>query len=196
MTEIPVENAENAETAVNAVNAENYAWTWGDGARTEPPLTGDERTALTSSLDWHRATFELKCSGVPEDRLSEKGIPPSGLSLHGLVRHLAAVERWWFRIQFAGERVPQLYYSDDEPNQDFDDVDGDVTVAFAVWRAECERAREIVAGAASLDATGIRRRTGEPISLRRILVNMIAEYARHNGHADLLRERIDGAMGH
>ncbi|KOG87835.1 DinB family protein [Streptomyces varsoviensis] len=181
MTEIPVDN---------------YARTWGDGARTEPPPTGDERTALTSTLDWHRATFELKCSGVPLDRLSEKGIPPSGLSLHGLIRHLAAVERWWFRIQFAGERVPQLYYSDDEPDQDFDDLAGDPTVALAVWRAECEWSREIVAGAASLDATGTRHRTGEPVSLRRILVNMIAEYARHNGHADLLRERIDGATGY
>jgi hypothetical protein len=96
----------------------------------------------------------------------------------------------------AGEELPLLYYSDDDPNQDFDALDGDVAEAFAVWRAECERAREIVAAAPSLDRTGIRRRTGEPISLRRILVDMIAEYARHNGHADLLRERIDGATGH
>jgi hypothetical protein len=88
-----------------------------------------------------------------------------------------------------------LYHSDDDPNQDFDDLDGDVAEAFTVWRAQCEHSREIVA-TASLDQTGKVRPTGEPISLRVILVKMIAEYARHNGHADLLRERIDGATGH
>ncbi|KJY34487.1 Mini-circle protein, partial [Streptomyces sp. NRRL S-444] len=110
-------------------------------------------------------------------------------------RHLSGVERWWFRIQFAHEDVPLLYYSDDDPDQDFESLDGDVEEAFAVWRAGCERSRQITAAAASLDETGIRKRTGEPISLRRIMVDMIAEYARHNGHADLLREGIDGATG-
>jgi hypothetical protein len=168
---------------------------WTGGGRPELPAVGDEREILTAYLDWHRRTFELKCAGVPPDRLSDKAVPPSGLSLHGLVRHLAAVERWWFRIQFAGEDLPLLYYSDDDPDQDFDSLDGDVDEAFAVWRAECDRAREIVAGSA-LDQTGTRLATGEPISLRAVLVNMIAEYARHNGHADLLRERIDGTTGH
>ncbi len=88
-----------------------------------------------------------------------------------------------------------LYYSDDDPGQDFDDLDGDVEEAFEAWRAECRRSREIVAAAASLEETGIRRRTGEPFSLRWLMVHLIAEYARHNGHADLLRERIDGAIG-
>ena len=168
---------------------------WKNDTRGMPLSVGGEREILCSYLDWHRATFELKCSGVPEAKLSERTVPPSGLTLHGLMRHLAAVERWWFRIQFAGEDIPLLYYSDDAPNEDFDDLDGDVTEALAVWRAECERSREIVAAAASLEKTCIRRSTGEPISLRSILVNMIAEYARHNGHADLLRERIDGATG-
>ncbi len=98
-------------------------------------------------------------------------------------------------MQFAGANVPMLYCSDDDPNQDFDSLDGDVDDAFAVWRAECEQSRQITATAASLDEAGIRKRTGEPISLRRILVDMIAECARHNGHADLLRERIDGSTG-
>ena len=178
------------------IPAENYSPRWAADTRPTLPLVGDEREILTAFLDWHRQTFELKCEGVPPERLSEKAIPPSGLSLHGLVRHLAGVERWWFRIQFAGEDVPLLYYSDDDPNQDFDTLDGDVAEAFAVWRAECERSREIVAAAASLDRTGIQRSTGEPVSLRRALVNMIAEYARHDGHADLLRERIDGATGY
>jgi hypothetical protein len=178
------------------IPAENYSQRWAADTRDAQPLVGDERAILTAVLDWHRQTFELKCSGVPSQRLSSKSIPPSGLSLHGLVRHLAAVERWWFRLQFAGEDVPMLYYSDDDPNQDFDSLDGDPAEAFAIWRAECDRARDIVARAASLDQTGTRVSDGQPISLRRILVDMIAEYARHDGHADLLRERIDGATGY
>ena len=168
---------------------------WNNDTRPAPPDTGGERETLTAVLDWHRATFELKCAGLPPERLSERAVPPSSLSLHGLVRHLAGVERWWFRIQFAGEDVPLLYYSDDDPDQDFDRLDGDPGEDFAAWRAECERSRQVTAAAASLDETGTHLRTGEPVSLRRILVDMIAEYARHNGHADLLRERIDGATG-
>jgi Protein of unknown function (DUF664) len=174
----------------------HFAQRWAADTRQPPPATAGERETLTGLLDWQRQTFELKCSGVPAARLSEKGIPPSDLSLHGLVRHLAGVERWWFRVQFAGLDVPLLFYSDDDPDQDFDSLDGDVTEALAIWRAECDRSREIVAGASSLDQTGTLRRTGGPISLRRILMDMIAEYARHNGHADLLRERIDGATGY
>ncbi|MFC7328215.1 DinB family protein [Marinactinospora rubrisoli] len=180
---------------MNAIPPENYAQSWADDTRTPIPLVGDEREILTAALDWHRATFELKCAGVPAERLSERGVPPSGLSLHGLLRHLAGTERWWFRQQFAREDVPHLYYSDDRPDQDFEDLDGDVGEAFAVWRAECAHARAIVAAAPSLDATGVQLATGRPISLRRILVHMLAEYARHNGHADLLRERVDGATG-
>jgi hypothetical protein len=181
---------------MTGIPEENYAQPWGADTREDQPLVGDERTVLAAALDWHRQTFELKCAGVPAARLSDKNIPPSGLSLHGLVRHLAAVERWWFRLQFAGEDVPMLYYSDDDPNQDFDSLDGDPAEAFAVWRAECDRAREIVARASSLDQTGTRLSDGRPVSLRRIMVDMIAEYARHDGHADLLRERIDGATGY
>jgi hypothetical protein len=173
----------------------HYSPRWNNDTRQVPPDAGGERETLSAVLDWHRATFDLKCAGLPPERLSERAVPPSSLSLHGLVRHLAGVERWWFRMQFAGEDVPMIYYSDDDPNQDFDSLDGDPGEAFAVWRTECEHSRQITAGAASLDETGIRKRTGEPISLRRIMVDMIAEYARHNGHADLLRERIDGATG-
>ena len=173
---------------------ENYAPAWADGSRVDIPYVGEEREILVATLDWHRQTFDLKCAGVPPERLSEKGVPPSGLSLHGLVRHLTGAERWWFRMQFAGEELPMLYYSDDDPNQDFDSLEGDVGEAFALWRRECDLSRRIVA-TSSLERTGIRRKTGAPISLRRIMVDMIAEYARHNGHADLLRERIDGAAG-
>ncbi len=168
---------------------------WGDDTRTSPPSVGGERETLSAVLDYQRATFALKCEGLRPERLSERAVPPSSLSLHGLLRHLTGNERWWFRIQFAGESVPLLYYSDDDPDQDFDSLDGDVGEAFDLWREECRRSREIVAAAGSLDATGIRRRSGEPVSLRLIMIDMIAEYARHNGHADLLRERIDGATG-
>lgn len=177
------------------IPADNYAASWEDGARTAPPLVGSERAILTSFLDWHRTTFELKCADLSPAQLSDRACPPSTLSLHGIARHLAAVERWWFQIQFAGEDVAMLFYSDEEPEQDFDDLGGDPRDALAVWRSECARAREIVA-VAELDDTGVHRASGDPISLRRILVHMTAEYARHNGHADLLRERIDGRTGH
>ena len=164
-------------------------------ARADPPLEADERAMLAAYLDFQRETLALKCAGIADRAHSEKLVPPSGLSLHGLVRHLAGVERWWLHLQFAGEDKPLLYYSDDDPNQDFDSLDGDFEEALAVWRRECERSREIVAAAPSLDATGTRRQTGESFSLRWVLLRLIAEYARHNGHADLLRERIDGATG-
>jgi hypothetical protein len=99
-----------------------------------------------------------------------------------------------FHYQFAGEDNPLIYYSDEDPEQDFDDLSGDFGEALAVWRAHCEHSREIVARS-SLDDTGTVQRTGEPVSLRRIMIHMIIEYARHSGHADLLREAIDGAVG-
>jgi hypothetical protein len=163
--------------------------------RPDPPLLADERTMLAAYLDFQRETLALKCADIADRKHSEKLIPPSGLSLHGLVRHLAGVERWWLRLQFAGDDLEMLYYSDDDPNQDFDSLDGDFDEALAVWRRECDRSRAIVAAAPSLDATGTRRQTGETFSLRWVLLRLIAEYARHNGHADLLRERIDGSTG-
>ncbi len=178
------------------VPGDNRAKRWAVDTPVDPPRRGDERATLTAFLDWHRATFELKCSNVDPGRLSEKGVAPSGLSLHGLLRHLAGVERWWFRQQFAGEDVALLYYSDEEPDQDFQRLDGDVDEAFTVWRDECARSRQIVAAASSLDDNGTDTATGEPFSLRWVLVTMIAEYAQHNGHADLLREQIDGATGY
>ncbi|MBN9745705.1 Mini-circle protein [Amycolatopsis sp. A1MSW2902] len=159
------------------------------------PRVADERSTLLAYLEWHRETLALKCAGLSQEAVSARTVPPSTMSLHGLVRHLAGCERWWFRIQFAGEDVPLLHYSDDDPNQDFDRLDGDFDEALAVWREECARSREIVAAAPSLDAQGIGKTTGEPFSLRWMLLSMIAEYARHNGHADLLREVADGATG-
>jgi uncharacterized damage-inducible protein DinB len=176
--------------------AESLPPQWAAEGREAPPLVGDEREILTGFLDWHRTTFALKCSGLAPERLSDRSVQPSGLSLHGLVRHLAEVERFWFRITLAEEQVPFLYHSHDSPGQDFGVLDGDVEEAFAVWRAECARSREIVADAPSLEETAINKLTGDRVSLRGILVHMIAEYARHNGHTDLVRERIDGAIGY
>ncbi|WP_414936211.1 DinB family protein [Amycolatopsis sp. cmx-11-51] len=178
---------------MDTIPEENYSVDW-SGDRPKMPRTASERETLTSVLDWHRHTFELKCQGLTPEQMALRSVDPSTLSLHGLLRQLTGVERWWFRIQFAGEDVPMLYYSDEWPEQDFDDTGGDVEAAWAAWREECARSREIVA-AASLDDVGKSRRDGEPFSLRWLLANHIAEYARHDGHADLLRERIDGRTG-
>jgi hypothetical protein len=158
------------------------------------PRHGDERSMLNAYLDHYRETVELKYQGVVASRLSERSAPPSTMSLHGLIRHLAGVERWWFAIHFAGLELPILYYSDDDPDQDFDSLDGDPFEALTVWRLECDRSRRIVDGASSLDDVAAVERNGT-FTLRWLMLRMIAEYAQHAGHADLLREGIDGAVG-
>ena len=163
--------------------------------RIDPPLVAQEREMLDAWLDYHRATLAVKCEGLTDDQLRTRAVPPSSLSLLGLVRHMGEVERVWFRRVLGGEQAPPRYYSDENPDGDFDDVAGaGVAEAFGYWRDECAHARERVAAAPSLDVTGTGR-DGERYSLRWIMVHMIEEYARHNGHADLLRERIDGAVG-
>ena len=163
--------------------------------RIDPPLVAQEREMLDAWLDYHRATLAVKCGGLTDDQLRARAVPPSSLSLLGLVRHMGEVERSWFRRVLSGEQAPPRYYSDENPDGDFDDVaDAGVAEAFGYWRDECAHARERVAAAPSLDVTGTGRQ-GEGYSLRLIMVHMIEEYARHNGHADLLRERIDGTVG-
>jgi uncharacterized damage-inducible protein DinB len=163
--------------------------------RIDPPLVAQEREMLDAWLDYHRATLAVKCEGLTDDQLRAQAVPPSSLSLLGLVRHMGEVERSWFRRVLSGEQAPPRYYSDENRDGDFDDVaDAGVAEAFGYWRDECEHARERVAAAPSLDVTGTGRE-GESYSLRWIMVHMIEEYARHNGHADLLRERIDGTVG-
>lgn len=159
------------------------------------PRNADERTTLIAFLEWQRATLARKCAGLTAEQLRERCAPPSTLSLLGLVRHLADVERGWFRRTLALEDVDHIYSSAADPDGDFNYVDRvDVEEAFAIWHAECEQARQIVA-TRGLDDTG-RQRAGQIVSLRWILVHMIEEYSRHNGHADLLRERLDGAVGY
>ena len=155
-----------------------------------------ERATLTGYLREHRLTLELKCAGLDAAALARRSVPPSDLSLLGLVRHLAQVERHWFRRVLAGQQVPQLYSTEDDPDADFHGAVGDPAVvaeAWERWREEVAFAERFVAEAPSLDVTGDHE--GTPVPLREVLVHMIEEYARHNGHADLLRERIDGRVG-
>lgn len=163
--------------------------------RPHTPKTAGERETLAGFLDYYRATLAIKCDGLTAVQLAERAVPPSALSLLGLVRHMGEVEQGWFR-GFAGEPIT-WHYCEQNEDGDFEDVRGDescVREAFDYWRGECAHAREIVA-AADLDATLYRERSGTTVSLRWILVHMIEEYARHCGHADFLRERIDGLIG-
>jgi hypothetical protein len=165
--------------------------------RIDPPNVADERTLLEGFLDFHRDTLALKCEGLTDPQLREATVPPSELTLLGLVRHLAEVERGWFRDVLAGEDAPPIYYSEADRDGEFHDLDAaDTAEAFATWRGEVDHARA-VARERSLDDLGSRVRKGEreEYSLRWIYIHMIEEYARHNGHADLIRERIDGATG-
>ena len=167
-----------------------------DDPRTEPPLIGDERDTLLGFLNWYRGTLELKCAGLTAEELARRSVEPSTMSLLGLIRHMADVERAWFRRVMAGEDAPRRYYSDDNPDGDFDDAvadEGVVAEARAALRDEIDFANRFVAAAPDLDVVG-HNRIGD-VSLRWVLVHMIEEYARHNGHADLLRERIDGVTG-
>jgi hypothetical protein len=183
------------------VTATGDADTTGDADWTAPavqrgplPEILDERAGLEGWLDYHRDTLLLKCSGLTVDQLRERAVPPSTLSLLGLVRHLAEVERSWFRTRLAGEAVGLLYCSDDNPDGDFDDVDSaDAEADLATYRSEVELARQAAAGKELSDTFD---RPGRPtLDLRWVYLHMIEESARHNGHADLLRERIDGVTG-
>jgi uncharacterized damage-inducible protein DinB len=154
---------------------------------------------LDGWLSHHRGILVWKCEGLTDDQLRQRSVPPSSLSLLGLVRHMAQVERGWFRQVFLGEDVPDLYDDSADPDVDFNDVDtADVAEAFSVFERECAASREIVAAAPDLDVLSKKTspRTGQPFSLRWIVTHMIEEYARHNGHADLLRERVDGTTGY
>ncbi len=163
--------------------------------RPEPPTVADERATLVGFLEFQRATLAAKCMGLNDAQLRARAVEPSNLSLLGLVRHMAEVERGWFRAGVAGEDVGELWVDADDPDADFDRVDAaDVAEAFAAWDEEYLRARAVVDATPSLDTVFEHPRLG-PVSLRWVLLHMIEEYARHNGHADLLRERIDGTIG-
>ncbi|WP_189114066.1 DinB family protein [Pilimelia terevasa] len=169
-------------------------WTAPAQDRADVPHTGDERAQLAAWLDFHRATLLTKCAGLTGAQLATASVPPSRLTLLGLVRHLAEVERYWFRRVLDDEPVPSLFSYDTDADADFHDLDPDRAEAdFATYRAEVAAARA-AAGRHDLDATvSSRGRPGGDFTARWVHLHMVEEYARHNGHADLIRERIDGA---
>ena len=151
----------------------------------------DERSVLLRYLRNYRLTLQLKCAGLDAEQLARRAVPPSNMSLLGLVRHLATVEQYWFRVAMAGDDVERLYRG--EGNDEFDDAVGDpacVEDAWVSWRQEVANAEEYVERHPDLDTTG-----AEGDVLREVLLHMVEEYSRHCGHADLLRARIDGRIG-
>lgn len=163
--------------------------------RIDPPRTGGERETLRAYLDFHRATLAMKCEGLSDEELRRRSSPPSALSLLGLVRHMAEVERTWFRRVINGEDIPLVWSPEGDFQAAYDAQDADRAQAFDVWSAEVEHARRIEREAASLEVTGYQPRWGEDVSLRMVMLHLMHEYARHNGHADFLREAIDGTVG-
>jgi uncharacterized damage-inducible protein DinB len=165
-----------------------------DPRRLEPARVLDERAILEGWLDYHRTTLQLKCEGLDDAALKARPVPTSSLSLHGLVRHMAEVERIWFqRVLLNQPDLPLIWYVDEVEDSELIPLDDAEWAAdLAAWQDECEASRR-VAAAHELDDTGIR--DGQPCSLRWIYTHMIEEYARHNGHADLIRELLDNAVG-
>jgi hypothetical protein len=174
-----------------------------DDPRENGPRLGDERTTLVEALRRQRLTLELKCSDLDAEAMARRSVEPSTMSLLGLVRHLAEMERATFRRLMAGQDVPRLYCSETDRDGDFNGAVPDpevVAQAWASWHAEVDFGTQFVAGARSLDTTADDPSNqhgsgGGGISLREVLVGTIEEYARHMGHVDLLRERIDGRVG-
>jgi uncharacterized damage-inducible protein DinB len=166
-------------------------WEAPDVERPEGPLTGPERPMLQAFLDSQRSTLLYKCAGLTGEQLAERTVPPSGLSLLGLIRHMTKVERTWFRQRFAGEPVDHPFGGDQ--TADFEHVDPARAAADYARLTEEFRHADAAVANASLDDTFTHN--DEIMSLRLIYLHMIEEYARHLGHADLLRERIDGATG-
>lgn len=156
----------------------------------------DERPLLLDYLRFHRLTLELKCDGLDAEQLARRSVPPSTMSLLGLLRHLADVERVWFREVLAGEEAPPHYWVDGD-DTDFDGAVADdemVAEAWATWRSEVANAERFIDSVEDLAQPAVSTARG-PLVVREVLVHLIEEYARHNGHADLLREAIDGRTG-
>ncbi len=169
--------------------------------RTDPDLRADERTSLAQFLDFHRATLISRIEGLTIEQLTITR-PPSELTLAGLIKHLALVEDSWFVEKMAGRPLPEPWLRapfDDDADWDFHSaVDDSPDELLALYRAACDRSRAVVAEYDDLAAlsVAVSRVEGEGrFSLRWILLHMIEETARHNGHADVLRESIDGLTG-
>ncbi|WP_285563876.1 DinB family protein [Streptomyces sp. RTGN2] len=163
--------------------------------RIGPPSVGSERDMLRAFLDYHRATLAMKCEGLTDEELRQQSVPPSTLSLLGLVRHMAEVERAWFRRVFEDNEAPMVWSDKIDFQAAYDASASTRAEAFAAWDAEVENSRRIEREAESLDQAGHQPRWDEEVSLRMVLVHVLLEYGRHNGHADLLREGVDGTVG-
>jgi uncharacterized damage-inducible protein DinB len=157
----------------------------------------DERSILIDYLRRYRLTLQLKCADLDAEQMARRSVPPSTMSLLGLVRHMAEVERSWFRRVMAGEDAPKIYCTPESRDEDWDGARADdalVAAAWRDWQAEVSFAQDYVSRTDDLATPGTMR-DGTTVPLRDVLVHMIEEYARHCGHADLLRECIDGRVG-
>jgi hypothetical protein len=164
-----------------------------DPRREEPPYLLADRPMLEAWLEFHRTTLLLKCEGLDDAARKARPVPSSKLSLHGLVRHVTDTERSWFRRTLRRDDAAPWRYGDPDRDGAFEPLDGAVwDDDLRAWLAECDDSR---ATAAAMDLDDVGRRRGQPCSLRWVYVHMIEEYARHNGHADLIRELVDGAVG-
>ena len=163
--------------------------------RIGPPLMAGEREMLRAFLDYHRATLAMKCDGLSDEDLRRQSMPPSALSLLGLVRHMAEVERTWFRRVINGEDIGLVWSEQGDYQVAYDARAASRSEAFATWQAEVEQSRRIEANAPSLDLLGHQARWDQDVSRRLVMIHVLLEYARHNGHADFLREAIDGLVG-
>jgi len=192
MSEHPTTGTARAESGLTD---EDFSPVWADDDRPRIPRVAVEREALTAYLDHYRATVEMKVRGLTSEQARARAMPPSGMSLHGLVRHLAGVERWWFQQNFERRDVPFLFFTTDEPDLDFNPPpEADFAADLETWRSECAVSREIL-GAHDLDDTARPLDWSEDVDLRWLVLRMIAEYAQHCGHVDLLREGVDGRTG-
>jgi uncharacterized damage-inducible protein DinB len=161
--------------------------------RQDVPHQGDELSLVTAFLEFHRETFLWKCAGLTGDQLAVRPVASSGMSLLGLIRHLTDVERHWLRIVTVGEEVPFCYWGQPDTDSDFDDASAATAEGdYAAFLAELDVCRENQN--IDLDSTIVRPEY-PAYTYRWILIHLIEEYARHNGHADLFREAIDGAAG-
>ncbi|MFK0245964.1 DinB family protein [Amycolatopsis azurea] len=168
-------------------------WTAPEVTRPSGDTAADERVLLPSLLNWHRSTFLRKLAGLTGEQLAQASVPPSNLTLLGLIRHLAKVERFWFRLRYAGQDIGPLYDPALGKDHDFEALDADqAEKAYDILLEEIRLADEAAAGGSLDDTFDLG---DSPFSLRMLYIHMIGEYARHNGHADLIRERVDGHTG-
>jgi uncharacterized damage-inducible protein DinB len=201
MTDDRAANADPRESLPerwNALGPTSNMWmSWDDDPRNSGNEVEGERDTLLDYLRAYRCTLEMKCADLDAEQMARRSVPPSTMSLLGLVRHMADVERNWFRRVMAGQDAPPLYWSDETADADWAGAVADPAVvaeAWQSWRDEVAFAQRYVAETADLGVRGTMR-DGSTVALREVIVHMVEEYARHAGHADLLRERIDGRVG-